>query len=161
MLASGVLLGVAAGWLFGGRLPRLADLRIEWWPLLAGAVALRIVAPAIGEPFLAYIAAFLAIAGVAVLNRSVLGMWPIALGAGFNLLVVLLNGAMPVDPTAVVQAGTSIAVDGLHRELRDGDALAILADRIPVPPIARVYSAGDVLLAIGGFWVPFASMRRA
>lgn len=160
MLASGVVLGVAAGWLSGGRLGRLAEIRIQWWPILAIAVALRLIAPAMGESLPVYMLGFAAITLVAALNRSIPGMWLIAIGAVLNLAVVLANGAMPVDRAGAVSAGVEIPVDGLHRELRDGDALSLFADRIPVPPIARVYSMGDLVLALGGFWVPFARMRR-
>jgi uncharacterized protein DUF5317 len=160
MLTSGVVLGVAAGWALGGRIGRLADLRVSWWPLLAVAIAIRIFAPAFGDSLVAWIVGFVIIVAVALVDRSLPGMSVIAAGAALNLLVVLANGAMPVDAAAAVLAGTTIPSDGLHRELREGDALALLADRIPVAPINRVYSAGDLVLAAGGFWVPFAAMRR-
>lgn len=160
MLASGIALGIAAGWLFGGRLGRLADVRIAWWPLLAVAVALRLAAPSVGESLIIWSLSFAVIALVALLNRGLPGMWLIALGASMNLLVVLLNAAMPVDTSAARTAGVEIPVGGLHRELRATDVLSALADRIPVPFISRVYSVGDVLLAVGGFWLPFTWMRR-
>ena len=160
MLASAVVLGVAAGRAFGGHLARLGDLRLRWWPLLAVAVALRAAAPALGEPLAAWVVAFGLIVAVALANRRLPGMWPIGVGALLNVIVVLANGAMPVDPAAAVSAGAEIRADGLHRAMRDGDALTALADLIPAPVIANVYSAGDVLLALGGFWVPFSWMRR-
>jgi len=160
MLASAVLVGVLAGLMTGGRLARLADLHIAWVPLLVLALAARVFAPTFGESLPAWLLGFSAIVAVAVANRRIPGMWAIAAGAGLNLLVVVVNGAMPVDPAAAAAAGSSIPADGLHRELRAGDLLTFLADRLPVPPIGGVYSLGDVVLAAGAFWVPFAWMRR-
>lgn len=160
MLASGIVLGIAAGWFAGGRLGRLASVQVAWWPLLALAIALRLVAPSVGESLTAWVASFAVITVVAVRNRGLPGMWLIAIGAAMNLIVVLVNAAMPVDAVAAASVGVEIPADGLHRELRDSDDLSLLTDRIPVPLIGRVYSAGDVLLAAGGFWLPFAWMRR-
>ena len=160
MLASGIALGVAAGWAFGGRLARLADVPIRWWPVLAIAVGLRLLAPSAGEPLIAWVTSFAAITVVALVNRRLPGMWLIASGAAMNLAVVLANSAMPVDAPLAASIGVAIPLDGLHRELRDSDSLSLLADRIPLPVIGRVYSIGDALLATGGFWLPFRWMRK-
>jgi hypothetical protein len=161
MLASSVALGVAAGWLTGGRrLARLGDLRIRWWPLLAAAVALRLAAPLAGDlAALAYVIAFAGIAAVALADRHLPGMIAIAAGAALNCVVVAANGGMPVDQAAVAAAGATMPSDRLHLALGDASRLAVLADRIPLAPFRNVYSAGDVFLAIGGFWLPFAWMR--
>lgn len=163
MLASAIVLGVIAGWLAGGRrLDRLAELRIRWWPLLAVAVAMRMVAPIFGElSVLAYVAAFGGITVVALADRHLPGMSLIAAGATLNAIVVAANGGMPVDLAAVATAGATMNVNGLHHELTDGTRLPQLADVIPMALFRNVYSAGDVLLAIGGFWLPFAWMRRS
>jgi hypothetical protein len=159
MLASGIAVGFLAGWLAGGRPSRLADLQISWWPILLVALALRFAAPSLGESFALWLVSFAAIAAIALINYRIPGMWLIAAGASLNLLIVLLDQGMPVDVAAANVARAEIAPDGLHRALRDTDALALFADRIPVPGLARVYSVGDLLLAVGGFWVPFARMR--
>ncbi len=162
MLASAVALGVAAGWLAGGRhLGRLAELRIRWWPLLAAAVALRALAPLFGDlSSLAYVAAFGGIAAVGLADRHLPGMSIIAAGATLNAIVVAANGGMPVDLAAVAAAGATMHVDSLHHELTAGARLPQLADVIPMAIFRNVYSVGDVLLALGGFWLPFAWMRR-
>ena len=49
--------------------------------------------------------------------------------------------------------GPVIELDGATR-------LPFFSDVIPVPPIGRVYSPGDLLLATGGFVLPFAASRR-
>lgn len=162
MLASAVALGVASGWLAGSRrLERLADLRISWWPLLAVAVVTRAVAPFLGElSVLAYVVAFGGITAVALADRRIPGMSVIAAGATLNAIVVAANLGMPVDPAALAAAGAMMPSDPLHVELGPATRFPQLADVIPLVLYRSVYSVGDVLLALGGFWVPFAWMRR-
>lgn len=162
MLASAIALGVAAGWATGGRrLARLGDLRIRWWPVLVAAVVLRAGAPLLGDLSLfAYLLAFASITAAALANRALPGMSVIAAGATLNLIVVAANGGMPVDQAAVVAAGGRMPDDPLHTTLDSSTRLPQLADVIPAPIFRSVYSFGDVLLAIGGFWLPFAWLRR-
>ena len=162
MLASAIALGVAGGWLVGGRdLRRLGELRIRWWPLLAVAVVLRALAPVFGDlSAVAYVVAFGCIAAAALADRALPGMSAIAAGATLNWLVVAANGGMPVDPVALTAAGVSMPDDRLHIELGPATRLPQLADVIPMGVFRSVYSIGDVLLAAGGFWLPFAWLRR-
>lgn len=162
MLASAIVLGVAAGWASGGRrFSRLGDLRIRWWPLLVGAVALRAAAPIFGDlSAAAYVLAFAGITAVALADRRLPGMSAIAAGATLNIVVVAANGAMPVDPAAVAAVGAQMHEDALHERLDGATRLPQLADVIPAPLFRSVYSIGDVLLALGGFWLPFAWLRR-
>lgn len=162
MLASAVALGVAAGWASGGRrLSRLGDLRLRWWPALVAAVALRLAAPLLGDLSpAAYVVAFAAITVVALADRPLPGMSVIAAGATLNLIVVAANGGMPVDGGALLVAGAAMPPDRLHVELTPATRLPQLADVIPAPIFRSVYSFGDVLLALGGFWLPFAWLRR-
>lgn len=161
MLASGPVVGVLAGWAFGGRLSRLSDLRVRLWGVLAMAVAIRLLAGVAGDfaPSL-YVMAFVGIVVVALGNARLAGMPLLALGSLLNLLVVAANGGMPVDQGALTAAGAQMPSDRLHLPLTDGTVLSILADRIPLSPFRSVYSLGDVLLTVGGFWIPFAAMRR-
>lgn len=161
MLVSGPALGLALGWLRGGDPRRLADLRIRWWPVLAAGIFVRLMAGLAGElaaPL--YVIGFAAIIGVAGANRSLPGLPLIAAGGALNLIVVAANGGMPVDLTAVAAAGARMPADRLHIELTERSALSLLADILPVPLVRSVYSVGDVLLAAGGFWLPFVWMRR-
>jgi len=160
MLASGVAIGLAAGLFAGGRASRLAELSIRWWPVLAVGVAIRIAPAVAGElPLPLYIVALACIALVAWANRALPGMPWILAGAVGNALVVALNGGMPVHPDAARLAGATIPSDGLHRPLSNGDALPFLADVIPVPLAAGVYSLGDVALSFGSAWLVFVQVR--
>ncbi|HVR44035.1 MAG TPA: DUF5317 family protein [Thermoanaerobaculia bacterium] len=162
MLASAILAGVSAGWLTGGRdLRRLGDVRIRLWSLLALAVALRVLAPLFGElSAIAYVAAFASIAVVALVDRRLPGMSLIAAGATLNCIVVAANGGMPVDPAALAAAGVTMPNDRLHIELLPATRFPQLADVLPLALFRSVYSVGDVLLAAGGFWLPFVWLRR-
>jgi hypothetical protein len=162
MLTSAVALGVIAGWLSGGRrLGRLGDLHIRWWPLLVAAVVVRVTATFFGElSAIAYVIAFAGITAVALADRDLPGMTLIAAGATLNAIVVAANGGMPVDQGAVAAAGATMTNDRLHIVLSAATRLPQLADVFPLPLYRTVYSVGDVLLAIGGFWLPFAWMRR-
>lgn len=161
MLASSIVLGVLAGLALRGDVRRLGSIRVRWWPLLALAVAIRVLGGALGDLALpAYLIAFGSVLAVAVMNAALPGMPFIALGAALNLVVVGLNGGMPVDPAALDIAGARMPIDRLHVPLTTSTALPILADRIPVAFFANVYSAGDFALAAGGFLVPVGAMRR-
>lgn len=160
MLISGIALGVVAGLASGGRIQRLASVQIRWWQVLALAALVRLGAPLTGDlAAFAYVLAFATIVGVAIANAHLPGMWLLAIGAVSNCVVVAANGGMPVDLAALTAAGARLPGDRLHIALTDGTALAVLADRIPVPLFRGVYSVGDVLLAVAGFWMPFRSMR--
>ncbi|MGH2498600.1 MAG: DUF5317 family protein [Candidatus Limnocylindria bacterium] len=161
MLASAVALGVAAGLAFGGDWRRLARVRIRAWPLLAAAFAIRAVGFAVPLPPALYLAALAAIVAVALLNARLPGALLVAFGTALNVAVIALNGGMPVDAAAALAAGAEQRVgDGLHVPLTDTTLLPFLADVIPVPLVRGVYSAGDVVIALGGFWLPFAALRR-
>lgn len=161
MLASTIALGLAAGLAAGGRWERLARLRIVWWPVLVLALGIRLAALFLGEVgLLAYLISFAAIVAGSFANRRLPGVPFFLVGASMNFLVVLLNSGMPIDPATAAFAGTYIPHDGLHITLTGDTRLPMLADVVPVPWIQRVYSPGDVLLAAGGFWMPFAVLRR-
>lgn len=91
-----------------------------------------------------------------------------ALGIAANILVIGLNGAMPVNIRAASEMGvtrsrvrTAFAADCLHEELAQDTRLKLLADNIAVPgPTWQrgVVSLGDILLAAGlASWVWGAS----
>jgi uncharacterized protein DUF5317 len=160
MLASTIALGLIAGLIAGGQWDRLARLRIAWWPVLAIALGIRLAALFLGEVGLAvYLVSFGTIITGAYANRRLPGVPLFLVGASLNFLVVLLNGGMPIDPATAAYAGTYIPQDGLHITLSESTRLAAIADVVPVQWLQRVYSPGDVLLALGGFWLPFAALR--
>ena len=105
------------------------------------------------------------------LNIRLPGLWVIALGFALNLLVIGVNGGMPVSDAALRSAyGSGYAEQ--RRELAEGrqakhhlerpvDTLTPLADVIPVgAPVHQVLSVGDIVWLIGTAWVVTGMMRR-
>lgn len=160
MLVSGLVAGLILGLMAGGNWRNLARLDLRFWPaLLAGMIA-RAAAPFLGGLALTASIAGLALVGlVAVLNRALPGAWLIGLGALLNGFVTFINGGMPVDPRALNLSVKGPPADGLHVILGPDTRLPFLADILLIPVINIVYSVGDVVLAIGGFWMVFRLVR--
>jgi MFS family permease len=180
MFLSAILLALIAGALLGGGLPRLADLKLRWLPLLLAALAIRIGAvllranmPQLDLPLgWAFIAVYVLILVWLAGNWRVPGLQIASVGIGLNTLAVMLNGGqMPIWSGAFAAAGFSpdaIGDDPFHF-LADATSLAtfissggLFGDVIPLPlPIIRdVVSIGDVLLALGIGWAIVYSMTR-
>jgi hypothetical protein len=161
MLVSGVVAGFILGLASGGDWRRLGQLDLKLLPALVAAAVSRAVAPFFGELALGISMLGLAlIAVVALVNRALPGAWLVALGSMLNLLVISINGGMPVEPGALTSAGKSLPNDGLHVLLAPGTRLGFLADVLLAPIVNNVYSVGDVLLAAGGFWMAFRVLRQ-
>lgn len=107
-----------------------------------------------------YIAVLVALIVVAVLNRTMPGALLLGAGMSLNLIAIVANQGMPISVPAAQVAGLSIPADGLHHPMTESTHLRALVDVIPVGLFRNVYSAGDVVLAVGGFWLPFAALRR-
>lgn len=161
MLVSGLVLGIAAGLAVRRSWRPLLGAEVRWLPLLIGSLAVRGIASFSGESgYALYVAALAGTAVSAAANYKLTGALFVAVGGSLNLAVVLLNRGMPVDVAALAIAGVQMPHDALHVVLDAGTRFAALADLIPVSLVRSVYSAGDVLIAIGGFLVPFAVLAR-
>lgn len=160
MLVSSVVLGLVAGIGFGGDWRRLRRIRLQGIPILLACGLLRLVGAFWGLPLMIYVAVLVALTGVAVLNRRMPGALLVGAGISLNLIAIVANQGMPISLPAAHIAGLSIPADGLHHPMTESTRLQALVDVIPVPLFRNVYSAGDVVLAVGGFWIPFAALRR-
>ena len=67
---------------------------------------------------------------------------------------------MPVDPGALAVSGKPPPSDGLHVILGPDTRLPFLADVLLAPIENNIYSVGDVVLAIGGFWMTFRLLKQ-
>jgi uncharacterized protein DUF5317 len=161
MLVSGLVAGFVLGLATGGNWRNLQRLDLKLWPgLLAGAIA-RVVAPFLGGLALSVsIAGLMLVTLVALVNRALPGAWFIGLGSVLNTVVTLANGGMPVDPGALAASGKPPPSDGLHVMLGPDTRLPFLADVLLVPLVNNIYSVGDVVLAIGGFWMTFRLLKQ-
>ena len=161
MLVSGLIAGVVLGLATGGNWRNLERFNLKLWPGLVAGVIARAVAPFLGGLALsASIAGLLLVAVVAGLNRLVPGASLIALGSVLNAIVTVVNGGMPVDPGALAASGKPAPSDGLHVVAGPGTVLPFLADALLVPLVNNIYSVGDLVLAIGGFWMTFRLLKQ-
>ncbi len=179
MLIGGIVAGLVLALLLGGRLDRLADVRLRVLPLLFVAVIVRFGTETLIGQGVAVVDQFrmpLFGLGYALLlyalwrNRTYPGMALAFIGIGANALAIAVNGGrMPVwqpayDASGLVGPLTSV----LHVMLPSGTTpeflthLGPLGDLIPIPvPFVRnVASVGDLFLTAGlGFFL-FATLLR-
>jgi hypothetical protein len=170
----GVVVGLVAGFLLGGRLSGLATVRFRlgWLAILALAIQVVLFSSLADglDPDVrrAIYVASTALVGVVVLaNLRLAGVPLVALGAALNLAAILANGgSMPADPAALAALG--MTADGNTNSVVVAEpALAPLTDLFAMPawmPLANVFSIGDVLIGAGvavAIAVAMRSARRA
>jgi hypothetical protein len=168
-LALPLLVGLAISPLLGGRWGRLGDLRLHSVPLFYVAIALQLVAfPVSVLPWrtpdraavVLWLISYALFALAAARNLRVPGVTLVAAGMISNLAAILSNGGhMPALPAALRAAGLHFEQSRNSTALR-APHLSWLVDRWAAPswvPLANVYSAGDVLIAVGGFCFALAA----
>jgi hypothetical protein len=167
----GVVAGLLVGLLAGGRVDRLADLRIRWaWLAIAGlTVQVVLFLPMIGDalgpvaPWL-YAGSTAAILAVILANLRVPGLALVAAGAACNVAAILANGGyMPVSAGALASLGWKEPPGYSNSAAVADPALAPLTDMFAMPswlPFANVFSVGDVLIAAGTAATIALAMRR-
>lgn len=164
-------IGIVAGYLLGGRLERLGEVRFRWgWLaiaglfvqvlLFAGPVA-EVVGPA-GPPI--YVASTATVLVAVLRNLDLPGIALVALGAASNLLAIAANGGvMPASPEAVAALDAPDGGGFSNSVVVADPALRPLTDVFALPawvPFANVFSIGDVLIGLGVVVVIAAAMRR-
>jgi hypothetical protein len=90
-------------------------------------------------------------------NRHLKSLYLVLLGLFLNTLVIFANGGhMPVSLTALQKAGLGGLEDFLrekrdavHTLLDETTRLPFLGDVIPLPPLRKVISPGDILILLG------------
>jgi len=157
-LLAGLL--VATVPLFGGRLRALAHVRIQSFWLIAGALALQVLAisvvPTWPRALLvgAHLVSYLMAGWFVWLNRRVSGLPIVAVGGALNAVTIAVNGGtLPASRSALATAGIHpVAGDFNNSGVLAHPHLAWLGDVIPVPasvPMANVFSIGDLLILLG------------
>ena len=166
-------LGIAFGYLLGGRLDRLADLHFRWgWLAIAGLVvqvllfseaSAGIVGGGVGEAL--YVGSTAAVLVAVLRNLRLPGLALVALGAASNLAAVVANGGvMPTTAAALATAGLADDPGFSNSAVLADPALAPLTDIFALPgwvPLANVFSVGDVLIGLGVVVVLALGMRRS
>ncbi len=149
-----LVLSLAVGFLRGGKLRNLTEIRVtSWWllPLAFVTLTASSFTPA-GQDDLAValvLVSYLPLLLFVWLNRDLTGIWIGGLGVLMNFTVIALNGGMPVLLAAAEIAGHDgeLILDAKHVLLDQSTRLPFLADVLPLPN--TVLSLGDVMLAIG------------
>ena len=143
--------------LTGGRLSRLADVRLRgtWVPIVALALQVVIVtiAPS-GNPALhkaVHIATYGLIGVFLWANRRLPGVKLISVGAFLNALAIVLNGGqMPASVTAQRLAGLHLGSGFQNSAALAHPVVLFLGDIIPWPgPLPNVLSVGDCIIYTG------------
>lgn len=146
----------------GGRLVNLGDIELKGWWLLFIALGLQAGTNWLPEGSLNLGVAMMLTSYVLLLimvwlNRSKPGMWIAGIGVLANLIVIAINGGMPVlAGAAEVASGFTISEPDLsgsfkHILLDESSRLTFFADVIPIrlAGIGEVISLGDIFLALG------------
>jgi hypothetical protein len=151
-----IAVAIGVGFLAGGSLRGFQGLQVHWWGAALAGLALQ------GVPFTSelgrtagpslLVGSYALLLGFAFVNRRLPALWLVIAGLAMNLVVIGLNGGMPVSAAALESAGTSadrLAGRGTlkHHLLGPDDVLTPLGDVIGVPPpVGAVVSPGDLLL---------------
>ncbi len=164
-------LGIVTGFLLGGRLERLGELRLRWgWLAMLGLlVQVLLFSPAISGAVgaagpVVYVGSTLAVLVAVLRDWRIPGLALVALGAAFNLAAIVANGG--IMPAAADAVATLAPVDGAgfsNSVVVADPALRPLTDLFALPawlPFANVFSIGDVLIGLGVVVVLAAGMRR-
>ena len=154
----------------GGRLRRLAEVRLRhaWllWAALADQIIIISVIPDSHPVVLgsAHVASYLAAGAFLLINRNLPGVWLIGVGGALNGLVITLNGGtLPASATALQDSGRDISSEQFNNSAVLADPrLPMLGDVFSTPswlPIDNVFSLGDLAIWLGVVWFLWRTCR--
>ena len=154
---------ILIGYLRGGRLAALADLRLRWQgAALLGLLLQVLLWPGGDWPLLYLYLSFVLLTAFAIVNIRVTGVALILIGVVLNFTVIVLNRGMPVSRQAVVASHQADSLGELvddggpkHHLASSADHLRFLGDVIAVPALEQAVSAGDIF-TYGGVMVLIA-----
>ena len=170
-MLSAIPIGIALGYLLGGKLDGLLRLRFRWAALAVGGLLVQIVLfSPVGDRLAGdlgpaiYVASTAAVLVALLRNIRMAGMPIAAVGSLSNLLAISANGgAMPADPAALATAGFDGPGEHTNSVVLADPAFRPLTDIFAIPagiPLANVFSIGDVLIGVGVAVAIIAAMRR-
>lgn len=165
-------IGILAGYLLGGRLDQLAEIRFHWgWLAIAGLLVQVVLFSGAVDALVSdgvgawiYVISTAAVLVAVLRNVRLPGMVLVATGALANLAAIVANGGvMPTTAAALAAAGLDPTEGFSNSAIIADPALQLLTDIFSLPPwlpAANVFSVGDVLLGIGVAVVIAIGMRR-
>jgi len=154
-----VAVGLTIGALAGGSWRHAARAPVKNLALLLAGAACECVAAWWGSGWAGFglvVAGFAFLLGFAASNLAITGMVLVAAGLLSNLVVIVVNGGMPVRG-----APATATYGPRHHGLRPGDHLTGLADVVHVGFLGQTISAGDIVLAVGVATVIAALLQPA
>lgn len=163
------VLGLVLVPLTGGRWGGLVELRLRLRRLVLVAFALQLLVlqgPAVLDPVgpVLHVVTYLAAGVFTWANRAVPGLLLVAAGGASNGLTIAVNGGtLPASAAALRTAGVEVGPGFVNSGVVDDPVLPWLGDVFAVPawvPLANVFSAGDVLILGGAWWLFWAATRR-
>jgi Family of unknown function (DUF5317) len=170
-------LGGLIGFARGGSLARLAQLevRLAWLAGLAWLIQVALfVSPwsAALQPWeiAIYLVSVVLLGIVVVANRALPGVGLFGAGLVLNAATIVANaGYMPVSEAALRAVGDTQSLEVLQRgESRQKATLMsvdsplwFLGDVLPLPPVGKVYSLGDLTAAVGVCLIVVHGMRQS
>ena len=162
--------GLAIGFLSGGRLAGLASVRFRLgWVAFAALVVQLVLFSALSDGLAqdvvraVYLGSTALVLAVVVANIRLAGVPLILAGAISNLAAIVANGgAMPASPGALAALG--LGVGGHTSSIAvEHPVLEPLTDIFAMPawiPLANIFSIGDVLIGLGVAVAIAAAMRN-
>jgi hypothetical protein len=154
----------------GGRLRRLAEVRLRHVWLLWAALAVQIVIISVipdTHPALlsgVHVASYVAAGAFLLINRRLPGVWLIGTGGALNGIVITLNGGtLPASAAALQASGQDISTGRFNNSAVLTDPhLPMLGDAFATPawlPTSNVFSLGDVAIWLGVIWFLWRTCR--
>lgn len=167
-------IGLLLGWASGGELRRLGYMNWRWSWLALALFILQGVARGrlpgsvgwAGPGVFVWGACSLVLVALLLGERRSPGMLIAAVGILLNVLVVMLNGAMPVGmpPGGTgATAAIDVALRVFYQPLGPQTLLPVFGDVVPLPALGgwTLVSIGDVLLVVGvSVWLVAALVSR-
>lgn len=175
-------MGILLGWLAGGKIINLADLKFEKAWLVVVAFLIQTTAQILGVRGFAFISDYsMILQGIVFCllligfwyNRKYIGIWFIAAGCLINALVMMLNGGkMPVDVNIMKKLGAApeiieqvkMGIDGKHTIITESTRLVFLSDIMSPPPVLnwlmKIISIGDIIVLFGLFVLIFEAVNK-
>jgi Family of unknown function (DUF5317) len=178
LVVAAIVLGTLLGLAFGGSLRNLGEVHLRWWPLAVAGLILQLIPvpsrPGQADHWVAvalFVASYIVLLMFVAANLRAPGFPLIAVGFLLNILVIGLNGGMPVKDSALRQAAGSgyaraharLAERGRlkHHLATPDDVLVPVSDVVGIGgPVASVYSPGDFLAYLGVGWAFEEFTRR-
>jgi len=182
VLLAAIILGLAVGMVRGETLRRLGRLPLRGGIWVPFAFAIQWCIVYVHVPWcdglwstrtILLVFSYILLLAFVWLNRRLRGMWLIGLGLILNFAVIVANGGfMPITPEALIATGQENLAPGLQAGAhvrgtkdivlpRTDTRLYWLSDIFILPPpfpLPSVFSLGDLLLAIGVFWLLQSAM---